>query len=298
MCYVVRNLCNSKTRLYRHVPYKQNAKEGDMKMNSARTFLILLAACCIFGYGGYRYAGEKLQKKYDKDLEDMRDTLSEQMQEEASLEEKKEATELDADTEKNTNDSEISDEEIKETMKLLRNMDVYMITSDEKMNIRKGPSTQDEILGNIGRGSVVMATGEKSQDQKWARVLWDAANEQEAWLYIAGNTTKHLEGNAIQVLSEIGLYYKDVANQSIDAHNQVVEEATSKLNAASSNAQEMYEEYQKLGEKYDTVVTEYNTLTGEYNSLQEKYNGLLAEYNNLVDTYNQLKNIYEAAFAQ
>lgn len=298
MCYVVRNLYNSKTRLYRHVPYKQNAKEGDMKMNSARTFLILLAACCIFGYGGYRYAGEKLQKKYDKDLEDMRDTLSEQMQEEASLEEKKEATELDADTEKNTNDSEISDEEIKETMKLLRNMDVYMITSDEKMNIRKGPSTQDEILGNIGRGSVVMATGEKSQDQKWARVLWDAANEQEAWLYIAGNTTKHLEGNAIQVLSEIGLYYKDVANQSIDAHNQVVEEATSKLNAASSNAQEMYEEYQKLGEKYDTVVTEYNTLTGEYNSLQEKYNGLLAEYNNLVDTYNQLKNIYEAAFAQ
>lgn len=267
-------------------------------MNSARTFLILLAACCIFGYGGYRYAGEKLQKKYDKDLEDMRDTLSEQMQEEASLEEKKEATELDADTEKNTNDSEISDEEIKETMKLLRNMDVYMITSDEKMNIRKGPSTQDEILGNIGRGSVVMATGEKSQDQKWARVLWDAANEQEAWLYIAGNTTKHLEGNAIQALSEIGLYYKDVANQSIDAHNQVVEEATSKLNAASSNAQEMYEEYQKLGEKYDTVVTEYNTLTGEYNSLQEKYNGLLAEYNNLVDTYNQLKNIYEAAFAQ
>ena len=298
MCYVVRNLYNSKTRLYRHVPYKQNAKEGDMKMNSARTFLILLAACCIFGYGGYRYAGEKLQKKYDKDLEDMRDTLSEQMQEEASLEAKKEATELDADTEKNTNDSEISDEEIKETMKLLRNMDVYMITSDEKMNIRKGPSTQDEILGNIGRGSVVMATGEKSQDQKWARVLWDAANEQEAWLYIAGNTTKHLEGNAIQVLSEIGLYYKDVANQSIDAHNQVVEEATSKLNAASSNAQEMYEEYQKLGEKYDTVVTEYNTLTGEYNSLQEKYNGLLAEYNNLVDTYNQLKNIYEAAFAQ
>ena len=298
MCYVVRNLYNSKTRLYRHVPYKQNAKEGDMKMNSARTFLILLAACCIFGYGGYRYAGEKLQKKYDKDLEDMRDTLSEQMQEEASLEEKKEATELDADTEKNTNDSEISDEEIKETMKLLRNMDVYMITSDEKMNIRKGPSTQDEILGNIGRGSVVMATGEKSQDQKWARVLWDAANEQEAWLYIAGNTTKHLEGNAIQVLSEIGLYYKDVANQSIDAHNQVVEEATSKLNAASSTAQEMYEEYQKLGEKYDTVVTEYNTLTGEYNSLQEKYNGLLAEYNNLVDTYNQLKNIYEAAFAQ
>ena len=298
MCYVVRNLYNSKTRLYRHVPYKQNAKEGDMKMNSARTFLILLAACCIFGYGGYRYAGEKLQKKYDKDLEDIRDTLSEQMQEEASLEEKKEATELDADTEKNTNDSEISDEEIKETMKLLRNMDVYMITSDEKMNIRKGPSTQDEILGNIGRGSVVMATGEKSQDQKWARVLWDAANEQEAWLYIAGNTTKHLEGNAIQVLSEIGLYYKDVANQSIDAHNQVVEEATSKLNAASSNAQEMYEEYQKLGEKYDTVVTEYNTLTGEYNSLQEKYNGLLAEYNNLVDTYNQLKNIYEAAFAQ
>ena len=298
MCYVVRNLYNSKTRLYRHVPYKQNAKEGDMKMNSARTFLILLAACCIFGYGGYRYAGEKLQKKYDKDLEDMRDTLSEQMQEEASLEEKKEATELDADTEKNTNDSEISDEEIKETMKLLRNMDVYMITSDEKMNIRKGPSTQDEILGNIGRGSVVMATGEKSQDQKWARVLWDAANEQEAWLYIAGNTTKHLEGNAIQVLSEIGLYYKDVANQSIDAHNQVVEEATSKLNAASSNAQEMYEEYQKLGEKYDTVVTEYNTLTGEYNILQEKYNGLLAEYNNLVDTYNQLKNIYEAAFAQ
>ena len=298
MCYVVRNVYNSKTRLYRHVPYKQNAKEGDMKMNSARTFLILLAACCIFGYGGYRYAGEKLQKKYDKDLEDMRDTLSEQMQEEASLEEKKEATELDADTEKNTNDSEISDEEIKETMKLLRNMDVYMITSDEKMNIRKGPSTQDEILGNIGRGSVVMATGEKSQDQKWARVLWDAANEQEAWLYIAGNTTKHLEGNAIQVLSEIGLYYKDVANQSIDAHNQVVEEATSKLNAASSNAQEMYEEYQKLGEKYDTVVTEYNTLTGEYNSLQEKYNGLLAEYNNLVDTYNQLKNIYEVAFAQ
>lgn len=298
MCYVVRNVYNSKTRLYRHVPYKQNAKEGDMKMNSARTFLILLAACCIFGYGGYRYAGEKLQKKYDKDLEDMRDTLSEQMQEEASLEEKKEATELDADTEKNTNDSEISDEEIKETMKLLRNMDVYMITSDEKMNIRKGPSTQDEILGNIGRGSVVMATGEKSQDQKWARVLWDAANEQEAWLYIAGNTTKHLEGNAIQVLSEIGLYYKDVANQSIDAHNQVVEEATSKLNAASSNAQEMYEEYQKLGEKYDTVVTEYNTLTGEYNSLQEKYNGLLAEYNNLVDTYNQLKNAYEAAFAQ
>ena len=298
MCYVVRNLCNSKTRLYRHVPYKQNAKEGDMKMNSARTFLILLAACCIFGYGGYRYAGEKLQKKYDKDLEDMRDTLSEQMQEEASLEEKKEATELDADTEKNTNDSEISDEEIKETMKLLRNMDVYMITSDEKMNIRKGPSTQDEILGNIGRGSVVMATGEKSQDQKWARVLWDAANEQEAWLYIAGNTTKHLEGNAIQVLSEIGLYYKDVANQSIDAHNQVVEEATSKLNAASSNAQEMYEEYQKLGEKYDTVVTEYNTLTGEYNSLQEQYNGLLTEYNNLVDTYNQLKNAYEAAFAQ
>mgnify|MGYP002763539660 FL=1 len=298
MCYVVRNVYNSKTRLYRHVPYKQNAKEGDMKMNSARTFLILLAACCIFGYGGYRYAGEKLQKKYDKDLEDMRDTLSEQMQEEASLEEKKEATELDADTEKNTNDSEISDEEIKETMKLLRNMDVYMITSDEKMNIRKGPSTQDEILGNIGRGSVVMATGEKSQDQKWARVLWDAANEQEAWLYIAGNTTKHLEGNAIQVLSEIGLYYKDVANQSIDAHNQVVEEATSKLNAASSNAQEMYEEYQKLGEKYDTVVTEYNTLTGEYNSLQEKYNGLLAEYNNLVDTYNQLKNIYEDAFAQ
>ena len=298
MCYVVRNVYNSKTILYRHVPYKQNAKEGDMKMNSARTFLILLAACCIFGYGGYRYAGEKLQKKYDKDLEDMRDTLSEQMQEEASLEEKKEATELDADTEKNTNDSEISDEEIKETMKLLRNMDVYMITSDEKMNIRKGPSTQDEILGNIGRGSVVMATGEKSQDQKWARVLWDAANEQEAWLYIAGNTTKHLEGNAIQVLSEIGLYYKDVANQSIDAHNQVVEEATSKLNAASSNAQEMYEEYQKLGEKYDTVVTEYNTLTGEYNSLQEKYNGLLAEYNNLVDTYNQLKNIYEAAFAQ
>lgn len=298
MCYVVRNVYNSKTRLYRHVPYKQNAKEGDMKMNSARTFLILLAACCIFGYGGYRYAGEKLQKKYDKDLEDMRDTLSEQMQEEASLEEKKEATELDADTEKNTNDSEISDEEIKETMKLLRNMDVYMITSDEKMNIRKGPSTQDEILGNIGRGSVVMATGEKSQDQKWARVLWDAANEQEAWLYIAGNTTKHLEGNAIQVLSEIGLYYKDVANQSIDAHNQVVEEATSKLNAASSSAQEMYEEYQKLGEKYDTVVTEYNTLTGEYNSLQEKYNGLLTEYNNLVDTYNQLKNIYEAAFAQ
>ena len=298
MCYVVRNVYNSKTRLYRHVPYKQNAKEGDMKMNSARTFLILLAACCIFGYGGYRYAGEKLQKKYDKDLEDMSDTLSEKMQEEASLEEKKEATELDADTEKNTNDSEISDEEIKETMKLLRNMDVYMITSDEKMNIRKGPSTQDEILGNIGRGSVVMATGEKSQDQKWARVLWDAANEQEAWLYIAGNTTKHLEGNAIQVLSEIGLYYKDVANQSIDAHNQVVEEATSKLNAASSNAQEMYEEYQKLGEKYDTVVTEYNTLTGEYNSLQEKYNGLLAEYNNLVDTYNQLKNIYEAAFAQ
>ena len=104
MCYVVRNVYNSKTRLYRHVPYKQNAKEGDMKMNSARTFLILLAACCIFGYGGYRYAGEKLQKKYDKDLEDMRDTLSEQMQEEASLEEKKEATELDADTEKNTND--------------------------------------------------------------------------------------------------------------------------------------------------------------------------------------------------
>ena len=298
MCYVVRNLYNSKTRLYRHVPYKQNAKEGDMKMNSARTFLILLAACCIFGYGGYRYAGEKLQKKYDKDLEDMRDTLSEQMQEEASLEEKKEATELDADTEKNTNDSEISDEEIKETMKLLRNMDVYMITSDEKMNIRKGPSTQDEILGNIGRGSVVMATGEKSQDQKWARVLWDAANEQEAWLYIAGNTTKHLEGNAIQVLSEIGLYYKDVANQSIDAHNQVVEEATSKLNAASSSMQEMYEEYQKLSDKYDTVVTEYNTLPGEYNSLQEKYNGLLAEYNNLVDTYNQLKNIYEAAFAQ
>ena len=46
-------------------------------MNSARTFLILLAACCIFGYGGYRYAGEKLQKKYDKDLEDMRETLSE-----------------------------------------------------------------------------------------------------------------------------------------------------------------------------------------------------------------------------
>lgn len=267
-------------------------------MNSARTFLILLAACCIFGYGGYRYAGEKLQKKYDKDLEDMRDTLSEQMQEEASLEEKKEATELDADTEKNTNDSEISDEEIKETMKLLRNMDVYMITSDEKMNIRKGPSTQDEILGNIGRGSVVMATGEKSQDQKWARVLWDAANEQEAWLYIAGNTTKHLEGNAIQVLTKIGLYYKDVANQSIDAHNQVVEEATSKINAASSSMQEVYEEYQKLSDKYDTVVTEYNTLTGEYNSLQEKYNGLLAEYNNLVDTYNQLKNIYEDAFAQ
>lgn len=298
MCYVVRNVYNSKTRLYRHVPYKQNAKEGDMKMNSARTFLILLAACCIFGYGGYRYAGEKLQKKYDKDLEDMRDTLSEQMQEEASLEEKKEATELDADTEKNTNDSEISDEEIKETMKLLRNMDVYMITSDEKMNIRKGPSTQDEILGNIGRGSVVMATGEKSQDQKWARVLWDAANEQEAWLYIAGNTTKHLEGNAIQVLTKIGLYYKDVANQSIDAHNQVVEEATSKINAASSSMQEVYEEYQKLSDKYDTVVTEYNTLTGEYNSLQEKYNGLLAEYNNLVDTYNQLKNIYEDAFAQ
>ena len=298
MCYVVRNVYNSKTRLYRHVPYKQNAKEGDMKMNSARTFLILLAACCIFGYGGYRYAGEKLQKKYDKDLEDMRDTLSEQMQEEASLEEKKEATELDADTEKNTNDSEISDEEIKETMKLLRNMDVYMITSDEKMNIRKGPSTQDEIIGNIGRGSVVMATGEKSQDQKWARVLWDAANEQEAWLYIAGNTTKHLEGNAIQVLTKIGLYYKDVANQSIDAHNQVVEEATSKINAASSSMQEVYEEYQKLSDKYDTVVTEYNTLTGEYNSLQEKYNGLLAEYNNLVDTYNQLKNIYEAAFAQ
>ena len=291
MCYVVRNVYNSKTRLYRHVPYKQNAKEGDMKMNSARTFLILLAACCIFGYGGYRYAGEKLQKKYDKDLEDMRDTLSEQAQ-------KEETAELDADTEKNTNDSEISDEEIKETMKLLRNMDVYMITSDEEMNIRKGPSTQDEIIGNIGRGSVVMATGEKSQDQKWARVLWDAENEQEAWMYIAGTTTKHLEGNAIQVLSEIGLYYKDVANQSIDAHNQVVEEATSKLNAASSNAQEMYEEYQKLGEKYDTVVTEYNTLTGEYNSLQEKYNGLLAEYNNLVDTYNQLKNIYEAAFAQ
>ena len=291
MCYVVRNVYNSKTRLYRHVPYKQNAKEGDMKMNSARTFLILLAACCIFGYGGYRYAGEKLQKKYDN-------TLSEQMQEEASLEEKKEATELDADTEKNTNDSEISDEEIKETMKLLRNMDVYMITSDEKMNIRKGPSTQDEILGNIGRGSVVMATGEKSQDQKWARVLWDAANEQEAWLYIAGNTTKHLEGNAIQVLTKIGLYYKDVANQSIDAHNQVVEEATSKINAASSSMQEVYEEYQKLSDKYDTVVTEYNTLTGEYNSLQEKYNGLLAEYNNLVDTYNQLKNIYEAAFAQ
>lgn len=298
MCYVVRNVYNSKTRLYRHVPYKQNAKEGDMKMNSARTFLILLAACCIFGYGGYRYAGEKLQKKYDKDLEDMRDTLSEQMQEEASLEEKKEATELDADTEKNTNDSEISDEEIKETMKLLRNMDVYMITSDEKMNIRKGPSTQDEILGNIGRGSVVMATGEKSQDQKWARVLWDAANEQEAWLYIAGNTTKHLEGNAIQVLTKIGLYYKDVANQSIDAHNQVVEEATSKINAASSSMQEMYEEYQKLSDKYDTVVTEYNTLTGEYNSLQEQYNGLLTEYNNLVDTYNQLKNAYEAAFAQ
>lgn len=280
------------------MPYKQNAKEGDMKMNSARTFLILLAACCIFGYGGYRYAGEKLQKKYDKDLEDMRDTLSEQMQEEASLEEKKEATELDADTEKNTNDSEISDEEIKETMKLLRNTDVYMITSDEEMNIRKGPSTQDEIIGNIGRGSVVMATGEKSQDQKWARVLWDAANEQEAWLYIAGNTTKHLEGNAIQVLTKIGLYYKDVANQSIDAHNQVVEEATSKINAASSSMQEVYEEYQKLSDKYDTVVTEYNTLTGEYNSLQEKYNGLLAEYNNLVDTYNQLKNIYEDAFAQ
>ena len=175
---------------------------------------------------------------------------------------------------------------------------VLVGTSDEEMNIRKGPSTQDEIIGNIGRGSVVMATGEKSQDQKWARVLWDAASEQEAWLYIAGNTTKHLEGNAIQVLTKIGLYYKDVANQSIDAHNQVVEEATSKLNAASSSAQEMYEEYQKLGEKYDTVVTEYNTLTGEYNSLQEKYNGLLTEYNNLVDTYNQLKNIYEAAFAQ
>ena len=291
MCYVVRNVYNSKTRLYRHVPYKQNAKEGDMKMNSARTFLILLAACCIFGYGGYRYAGEKLQKKYDKDLEDMRDTLSEQAQ-------KEETAELDADTEKNTNDFGISDEEIKETMKLLRNTDVYMITSDEKMNIRKGPSTQDEIIGNIGRGSVVMATGEKSQDQKWARVLWDAENEQEAWMYIAGTTTKHLEGNAIQVLSEIGLYYKEVANQSINAHNQVVEEATSKLNAASSSAQEMYEEYQKLGDKYDTVVTEYNTLTGEYNSLQEKYNGLLAEYNNLVDTYNQLKNIYEAAFAQ
>lgn len=284
------------------MPYKQNTKEGDVKMSSARTFLILLAACCIFGYGGYRYAGEKLQKKYDKDLEDMRETLSEQAKEDASLEWKKEAAELDSeketDTENNTNASGISDEEIKETMKLLRNTDVYMITSDEEMNIRKGPSTQDEIIGNIGRGSVVMATGEKSQDQKWARVLWDAANEQEAWLYIAGNTTKHLEGNAIQVLTKIGLYYKDVANQSIDAHNQVVEEATSKLNAASSSAQEMYEEYQKLGEKYDTVVTEYNTLTGEYNSLQEKYNGLLTEYNNLVDTYNQLKNIYEAAFAQ
>ena len=262
-----------------------------MKMSSARTVLILVAACCIFGYGGYRYAGEKLQKKYDKDLEDMRDTLSEQAQ-------KEETAELDADTEKNTNDFGISEEEIKETTKLLRNTDVYMITSDEKMNIRKGPSTQDEIIGNIGRGSVVMATGEKSQDQKWARVLWDAENEQEAWMYIAGTTTKHLEGNAIQVLSEIGLYYKEVANQSINAHNQVVEEATSKLNAASSSAQEMYEEYQKLGDKYDTVVTEYNTLTGEYNSLQEKYNGLLAEYNNLVDTYNQLKNIYEDAFAQ
>ena len=59
-------------------------------------------------------------------------------------------------------------------------------------------------------------------------------------MYIAGTTTKHLEGNAIQVLSEIGLYYKEVANQSINAHNQVVEEATSKLNAASSSAQEMY----------------------------------------------------------
>ena len=65
-------------------------------MNSARTFLILLAACCIFGYGGYRYAGEKLQKKYDKDLEDMRETLSEQAKEDASLEWKKEAAELDS----------------------------------------------------------------------------------------------------------------------------------------------------------------------------------------------------------
>ena len=176
------------------MPYKQNAKEGDMKMNSARTFLILLAACGIFGYGGYRYAGEKLQKKYDKDLEDMRETLSEQAKEDASLEWKKEAAESasETDTENNTNASGISDEEIKETMKLLRNTDVYMITSDEEMNIRKGPSTQDEIIGNIGRGSVVMATGEKSQDQKWARVLWDATNEQEVWLYIAGNTTKHL----------------------------------------------------------------------------------------------------------
>ena len=37
-----------------------------MKMSSARTVLILVAACCIFGYGGYRYAGEKLQKKPPK----------------------------------------------------------------------------------------------------------------------------------------------------------------------------------------------------------------------------------------
>ena len=98
---------------------KTDGKERKrMKMSSARTVLILVAACCIFGYGGYRYAGEKLQKKYDKDLEDMRDTLSEQAQ-------KEETAELDADTEKNTNDFGISDEEIKETMKLLRNTDVY-----------------------------------------------------------------------------------------------------------------------------------------------------------------------------